>query len=421
MFATRPSALPRPPPTVRGHGHRSRPRRRAAQLPRRALVRRRPDAPARALQRRAGGERGRAPRSRSTSARPRWASARARATTRPRARSRSSSPASRSTTPRCSCARSRAGSSSSTSPRTTSASAACAAASARAPAHRAPARCAPRSCTWPSAARPPPSCARCSPSAELRLVMTAHPTEARRRTTVEKLARIFARLRDLDERLPVPGDEVARPPRARGHDPGAVGLRRGPRRLPHPARRGPRGPRLLRLDAAPRRAGALPRARGGGRGGLPGRGDRGAAAAHVRLLDGRRPRRQPERHGRRHRGGARDDADRLPAPARGADRAARPARLAVRPARRPLARDRGGAGAARRALPRRGRAARAPQPGGALPALLLAVGRARARDARGRARTATSHPRSCSPTCARPSARCGRARGSSSPPPSCTT
>ncbi len=45
--------------------------------------------------------------------------------------------------------------------------------------------------------------------AELRLVMTAHPTEARRRTTVEKLARIFARLRDLDEHLPVPGDEVA--------------------------------------------------------------------------------------------------------------------------------------------------------------------------------------------------------------------
>ena len=45
--------------------------------------------------------------------------------------------------------------------------------------------------------------------AELRLVMTAHPTEARRRTTVEKLARIFARLRELDERAPVPGDEAA--------------------------------------------------------------------------------------------------------------------------------------------------------------------------------------------------------------------
>src|SRR3954465_12323196 len=43
---------------------------------------------------------------------------------------------------------------------------------------------------------------------EVRLVLTAHPTEARRRTTVEKLARIFARLRDLDERPAVPGDEA---------------------------------------------------------------------------------------------------------------------------------------------------------------------------------------------------------------------
>ena len=35
--------------------------------------------------------------------------------------------------------------------------------------------------------------------AELRLVMTAHPTEARRRTTIDKLARIFGVLRELDE------------------------------------------------------------------------------------------------------------------------------------------------------------------------------------------------------------------------------
>jgi phosphoenolpyruvate carboxylase len=35
---------------------------------------------------------------------------------------------------------------------------------------------------------------------EVRLVMTAHPTEARRRTTIEKLARVFRILRELDER-----------------------------------------------------------------------------------------------------------------------------------------------------------------------------------------------------------------------------
>ncbi len=35
--------------------------------------------------------------------------------------------------------------------------------------------------------------------AELRLVMTAHPTEARRRTTIDKLARVFRVLRDLEE------------------------------------------------------------------------------------------------------------------------------------------------------------------------------------------------------------------------------
>lgn len=37
--------------------------------------------------------------------------------------------------------------------------------------------------------------------AEIRLVMTAHPTEARRRTTIDKQARIFDELRALDERL----------------------------------------------------------------------------------------------------------------------------------------------------------------------------------------------------------------------------
>lgn len=37
--------------------------------------------------------------------------------------------------------------------------------------------------------------------AEIRLVMTAHPTEARRRTTIDKQARLFRELRALDDRL----------------------------------------------------------------------------------------------------------------------------------------------------------------------------------------------------------------------------
>ena len=37
--------------------------------------------------------------------------------------------------------------------------------------------------------------------AEIRLVMTAHPTEARRRTTIDKQARIFRELRALDDEL----------------------------------------------------------------------------------------------------------------------------------------------------------------------------------------------------------------------------
>jgi len=43
--------------------------------------------------------------------------------------------------------------------------------------------------------------------AQVRLVLTAHPTEARRRTIIAKLARIFGILRDLDERVPLPGEE----------------------------------------------------------------------------------------------------------------------------------------------------------------------------------------------------------------------
>lgn len=41
----------------------------------------------------------------------------------------------------------------------------------------------------------------------IRLVLTAHPTEARRRTIIAKLARIFAIIRDLDERRVLEGEQ----------------------------------------------------------------------------------------------------------------------------------------------------------------------------------------------------------------------
>lgn len=42
--------------------------------------------------------------------------------------------------------------------------------------------------------------------AQIKLVLTAHPTEARRRTTIDKQARIFRVLRDLDERGALPAE-----------------------------------------------------------------------------------------------------------------------------------------------------------------------------------------------------------------------
>lgn len=44
---------------------------------------------------------------------------------------------------------------------------------------------------------------------QIRLVLTAHPTEARRRTIIAKLARVFGVLRDLDERVALPDESAS--------------------------------------------------------------------------------------------------------------------------------------------------------------------------------------------------------------------
>ena len=129
-------------------------------------------------------------------------------------------------------------------------------------------------------------------AAELRLVLTAHPTEARRRTTIEKLARIFGTLRELDD--------------------GAIPERAAFERLAEIAQElwASDDVRTVALDVADevqRRArlplhharadgaGRVPRDRVGDRRAVPRRGGADPAAAHVRLVDGRRPRRQPQR------------------------------------------------------------------------------------------------------------------------------
>ena len=92
------------------------------------------------------------------------------------------------------------------------------------------------------------------------------------------------------------GHRRGRGVRAPGGDrAGAVGLRRRAHGRAERGRRGPGRPRLPLHHARAHHPRRLPRAGGRDRRGLPRRVRPDPAAAHVRLVDGRRPRRQPER------------------------------------------------------------------------------------------------------------------------------
>ena len=155
-------------------------------------------------------------------------------------------------------------------------------------------------------------------------VFTAHPTEAKRRTILTKLARIADVLRGLDLESPTPEEERAAHEALREELVSLWQTEETRAYKPDVHGRGPERPLLLRDDAPRPRPGGgrLARARGGRA--LPGR-PRPARLPPLRELDRRRPRREPVRD----RGGDGRDPARAPRP-RPAPAAARH-RAAARP------------------------------------------------------------------------------------------
>ncbi len=166
----------------------------------------------------------------------------------------------------------------------------------------------------PAAVGPTPSSTRSSGGLAVTPVLTAHPTEARRRTTLVALGRCAILLARLDDPRLTPSRGSRGPsPAARGDHAAVADL--GPAdRVADAARRGPDRDGLLRRDAVHGHPAAVPSARCGARPtgaavrrtGVGHRPDRDAAAARrgvpaTRELDRRRPRRQPGRHGGDHR------------------------------------------------------------------------------------------------------------------------
>ncbi len=78
---------------------------------------------------------------------------------------------------------------------------------------RSPRRSAPRSSSSPRPGSTPTQAAEALGQLAVRLVLTAHPTEAKRRTTLTKLGRVADALRELDRAGCDPRGPAARPRR----------------------------------------------------------------------------------------------------------------------------------------------------------------------------------------------------------------
>ena len=200
-------------------------------------------------------------------------------------------------------------------------------------------------------------------NAELRLVMTAHPTEARRRTTIDKLARVFGVLRELDERSHAPAADARRRLLATVQELwGSDDLRAAELTVIDEVRGGLIHFSSTLADAIPRIYRDLEEAVAEFYPETADHPPHGAAPAQLRLLDRRRPRRQPVRHPGDDGVGAGAHARAVPAPHGVPAGAARRPPLALRTAHRSRARPGPHPGRGQRALPRSGAAPGRAQP-----------------------------------------------------------